>query len=94
MANPSSLILSGALMLDHMEWREAAELVREGIARTIEESASEASQGPGRRLYVTYDLARQYSGYSEEDGAPSSLYADRIIYHMHQTATQQVKTSY
>ncbi len=92
MANPSSIILSGALMLVHMGWKEAAELIREGIARTIEESALEASQGPGRRLHVTYDLARQYSGYSEDDGAPSSVYADRIIYHMDQMSTQQVKT--
>ncbi len=82
MANPSSIILSGALMLEHMGWGEAAKLVQEGIARTIEESAIEASQGPGRRLYLTYDLVRQYPGYTEEDGAPASLYADRIIYHI------------
>lgn len=93
-ANPSSIILSGALMLEHMGWKEAAQLVQEGIARTIEESANEATQGPGRRLYITYDLVRQYPGYTEEEGAASSLYTDRIIYHMDQLATSEVKTSY
>ncbi len=44
--NPSSLMLSGALMLDYLGWREAGELVRQGIARAIKQ----------RR--VTYDLAR------------------------------------
>jgi isocitrate dehydrogenase len=94
MSNPSSIVLSGALMLEHMGWKEAAKLVQEGIARTIEESATEASQGPGRRLYLTYDLVRQYPGYTEEDAAPSSLYTDRIIYYMDQLATTEVKTSY
>ncbi len=81
-------------MLEHMGWREAAKLVQEGVARTIEESANEAMQGSGKTLYLTYDLVRQYPGYTEEDGAPSSLYADRIIYHMDQLATSEVKTSY
>lgn len=36
-ANPSSLILSGALMLDHIGWHEAAELVRTGIRNTLQE---------------------------------------------------------
>jgi isocitrate dehydrogenase len=37
LANPSSLILSGALMLDHIGWHESAELVRAGIRKTIKE---------------------------------------------------------
>ncbi|MGD2186643.1 MAG: isocitrate dehydrogenase (NADP(+)) [Desulfobacterales bacterium] len=45
--NPSSLILSGAMMLDHMRWREAARLIREALQATIEAKT------------VTYDLARQ-----------------------------------
>jgi isocitrate dehydrogenase len=44
--NPTSLILSGAMMLDHLGWGEAAERIRMGIERTI---------ASGR---VTYDLAR------------------------------------
>lgn len=35
LANPSSLILSGALMLDQIGWHEAAELVRTGIRKAI-----------------------------------------------------------
>ncbi|MCF8044266.1 MAG: NADP-dependent isocitrate dehydrogenase [Desulfarculaceae bacterium] len=35
MANPCSLILSGALMFDHMGWHEAAELVRSGVGRAL-----------------------------------------------------------
>ncbi len=45
--NPSSLILSGAMMLDHMGWREAARLIREALGATIKAKT------------VTYDLARQ-----------------------------------
>jgi isocitrate dehydrogenase len=45
--NPSSLILSGAMMFAHMGWTEAALLVREALTRTVGE----------RR--VTYDLHRQ-----------------------------------
>jgi len=45
--NPSSLILSGAMMLDHMGWREASRLIRDALQETIEAKT------------VTYDLARQ-----------------------------------
>ncbi len=48
--NPGSLILSGALMLDHMGWTEAADLVRSSLARVVS------------RKQVTYDLARQLEG--------------------------------
>ena len=48
--NPSSLILSGAMMLDYMGWSEAAEKIRQA-----------AIQG-GK---VTYDLARQIPGARE-----------------------------
>jgi isocitrate dehydrogenase len=51
--NPSSLILSGALMLEHMGWIEAAERIEKGLERTF------ASRK------VTYDLARLMEG-SEE----------------------------
>ena len=44
--NPCSLALSGAMMFEHMGWREAAMLVREGIEETI------------HAKIVTYDLAR------------------------------------
>ena len=34
-ANPSSLILSGAMMLEHLGWREAADAVDQALRRTI-----------------------------------------------------------
>jgi isocitrate dehydrogenase len=33
--NPSSVILSGVMMLEYMGWREAAELITNGLAKTI-----------------------------------------------------------
>jgi isocitrate dehydrogenase len=45
--NPGSLILSAVLMLEHLGWREAADLVVKGMEKTISEGV------------VTYDLARQ-----------------------------------
>ncbi len=51
--NPGSLILSGAMMLDHMGWKEAAERIRRALQQAIEQ---------GR---VTYDLARQIEGATE-----------------------------
>jgi isocitrate dehydrogenase len=33
--NPSSVILSGVMMLDYMGWRDAAELITNGIGKTI-----------------------------------------------------------
>jgi isocitrate dehydrogenase len=44
--NPSSLILSGAMMLNHMGWSEAARKIEHGLEKTF------ASKK------VTYDLAR------------------------------------
>jgi isocitrate dehydrogenase len=48
--NPGSLILSAHMMLIHMGWGEAAELVDRGL-----ESAVQAKT-------VTYDLERQMEG--------------------------------
>jgi len=45
--NPSSLILSGAMMLDHIGWTEAAARIRESLQATVSDRV------------VTYDLARQ-----------------------------------
>ena len=61
--NPGSLILSGAMMLEFMEWREAAELVRTGLAKAV--AAKD----------VTYDLARQMEGARE---VACSRFAERI----------------
>jgi isocitrate dehydrogenase len=51
--NPSSIILSGAMMLDYMGWREAADAIRKALQATIKEGI------------VTYDLARQLEGATE-----------------------------
>jgi isocitrate dehydrogenase len=51
--NPGSLILSGAMLLDHIGWGEAAALVVDALGRTI------------RAGTVTYDLARQMEGARE-----------------------------
>ncbi len=48
--NPSSLILSGRMMLEYLGWHEAADLVLEGLRRTIAAGT------------VTYDLERQMEG--------------------------------
>ncbi len=48
--NPSSLILSAAMMLDYMGWNEAARLIRAALQATV------------RDAVVTYDLARQIDG--------------------------------
>lgn len=61
--NPSSLILSGAMMFDYMGWKEAAHLIRQALQATI------------RNGSVTYDLARQIKGARE---VKCSAFAERI----------------
>ncbi len=51
--NPGSLILSGAMMLDHLGWREAAGVIRTALQKTILSGM------------VTYDLARQMKNATE-----------------------------
>jgi isocitrate dehydrogenase len=48
--NPGSVILSGAMMLEHMGWLEAAKLVYDGIEQAIANKR------------VTYDFERQMQG--------------------------------
>jgi isocitrate dehydrogenase len=81
-ANPGAVLLSGVLMLEHMGWDEAARMVTHALEATFAESEQIASQGPGGKLYVTYDIARQFPGYTPESGASSSAFAERIIYHL------------
>jgi len=50
MVNPSSLILSGVMMLDYMGWQEAADLIVDAMTKTIQDKT------------VTYDLHRQIDG--------------------------------
>src|SRR5207248_11305916 len=81
-ANPGAVLLSGVLMLEHIGWDEAAQLVNRGVETTFAESEEIANRGPGGKLYVTYDIARQFAGYGAEAGATSAEFADRIIYHL------------
>ena len=48
--NPTALILSGRIMLEHLGWTDAADLVLEGVAESI------------RSKKVTYDIERQIEG--------------------------------
>jgi isocitrate dehydrogenase len=45
--NPSSMVLSGVMMLEYIGWRQAGDLIRQAIAKAIKQKK------------VTYDLARQ-----------------------------------
>jgi isocitrate dehydrogenase len=47
MVNPSSLILSGAMMFDYLGWKEVSERIIKALEKTISQKI------------VTYDLARQ-----------------------------------
>jgi isocitrate dehydrogenase len=65
--NPSSVILSGVLMLEHLGWGEAAKLVLSSMEHTI---ASKV---------VTYDFARLMDGATE---VKCSEFADELIKNM------------
>jgi isocitrate dehydrogenase len=62
--NPGSLILSGAMMLDYLDWGEAADRIREGLIKAVEQKQ------------VTYDLARQMDGATE---VKCSEFAEAIV---------------
>lgn len=65
--NPSSVILSGVLMLEHLGWREAADLITKSMDKTI---ASKV---------VTYDFARMMDGATE---VKCSAFGDELIKNM------------
>jgi isocitrate dehydrogenase len=65
--NPSSVMLSGAMMFDFMGWKEAAKLIEGGIARTIQQKR------------VTYDLERLMPGATK---LKTSEFASAIIDNM------------
>jgi isocitrate dehydrogenase len=62
--NPGSVILSGVMMLEHMGWTEAADLIVRGMEQAI------------KTKRVTYDLARQMPGATE---VSTSGFGDGII---------------
>jgi isocitrate dehydrogenase len=65
--NPGSVILSGEMMLRHLGWSEAADLVLKGMDGAIQAKT------------VTYDFARQMEGASE---VKCSEFGDAVIRHM------------
>jgi isocitrate dehydrogenase len=62
--NPGSLLLSGVMMLEHLGWEEAAEMINRGLERTIAEKI------------VTYDFARLTEGAHE---VKTSAFAEAIV---------------
>ena len=65
--NPSSVLLSGVLMLEHLGWQEAADLVNSAIENTIS------------KKIVTYDFARLMDGATE---VKCSEFGDALIENM------------
>lgn len=65
--NPSSVLLSGVLMLEHIGWNEAAQLIVKSVEKTI---ASKV---------VTYDFARLMEGATE---VKTSEFANALIENM------------
>ncbi|WP_019912029.1 NADP-dependent isocitrate dehydrogenase [Paenibacillus sp. HW567] len=65
--NPGSVILSGVMLLEHLGWQEAADLIYKGMSTAINNKT------------VTYDFARQMEGATE---LRCSAFADEIINHL------------
>jgi isocitrate dehydrogenase len=65
--NPSSVMLSGAMMFDFMDWKPVARMIEDGIAHTIQQKR------------VTYDLERLMPGAKK---LKTSEYASAIIENM------------
>ncbi|HEX9764746.1 MAG TPA: NADP-dependent isocitrate dehydrogenase [Candidatus Acidoferrales bacterium] len=65
--NPAAVILAGAMMFEFLGWKDAAELVERGIARTIAQKK------------VTYDLERMMEGATK---LKTSEFATAIIENM------------
>jgi isocitrate dehydrogenase len=65
--NPSSVILSGVMMLDYMGWKEAGDLIEKGIEKAI------------KKKRVTYDFHRLMEGATK---LKCSEFGDEIIANM------------
>lgn len=65
--NPGSVILSGVMMLQHMGWNEAADLILDSMQKTINEKI------------VTYDFARLMTSATE---VKCSEFGDRLIFNL------------
>jgi isocitrate dehydrogenase len=67
MVNPSSVILSGVMMFDHMGWLEVSQTIIDALTKTIQQKR------------VTYDLHRQMEGATK---LKTSEFASAIIENM------------
>ena len=65
--NPSSVILSGAMMLRYLGWDQSADLIEKALERTVQQKK------------VTYDLARLIEG---AETLKTSRFADALIGNM------------
>ncbi|GBF73977.1 isocitrate dehydrogenase (NADP(+)) [Paenibacillus sp. 598K] len=65
--NPGSVILSGVMLLEHLGWQEAADLIYKGMATAINNKT------------VTYDFARLMEGATE---VKCSEFANQVIANM------------
>ncbi|HVU12316.1 MAG TPA: isocitrate dehydrogenase (NADP(+)) [Phototrophicaceae bacterium] len=65
--NPGSLMFSGVMMLEHIGWQEAADLITTGYEKTLDQKV------------VTYDFARQMDGAKE---VKTSEFATALIGNM------------
>ncbi len=65
--NPGSLLFSGVMMLEYMEWWEAAKLIQDAYTETV------------KQKIVTYDFARQMEGAKK---VKTSEFATAIIGNM------------
>jgi len=62
--NPSAMILSGRIMLEHIGWDDAGQLVRDAVEETI------------RSKQVTYDIHRQIEG---GEKLATSEFAEKVV---------------
>jgi len=74
--NPSSLLLSGVMMLEYMGWQEAADLINAAYPKVIADKT------------VTYDFARQMAGAEEMS---TSSFADCLINKIKSSSTNLVE---
>jgi len=65
--NPGSLLFSGVMMLEHIGWQEAADLITQAYEKTLDQKV------------VTYDFARQMDGATE---VKTSEFASAVIRNM------------
>jgi len=69
--NPTAMILSGRIMLEHLGWTDAADLVLDGVRESI------------RSKEVTYDIERQIEG---GEKLATSEFATNVVENIHDRA--------